>query len=123
MAAGKKWELTKEILDKISDLAKKGVTEANIARVIGLSPTVFSGKKKDFPEIEEVIKAAKANGEAEVTGYLWNILRDPSHRQHFSAICFYLKTQHGWKERVGEENDKPQIPTGVTFTIAQKAGE
>ena len=120
MAHGKKWVLTPEILDTIKDCAIKGVTEANIARIVGLHPTAFSTKKKEYPEIEEVIKQAQAGGEHEVVGYLWNIIRDPSHRQHFSAICFYLKTKHRWRETEGEQVDKPQIPTGITFTVAQK---
>ena len=37
MAHGKKWVLTPEILETIKDCAIKGVTEANIARIVGLS--------------------------------------------------------------------------------------
>lgn len=120
MAHGKKWILTPEILETIKDCAIKGVTEANIARIVGLHPTAFSTKKKEYPEIEEVIKQAQAGGEHEVVGYLWNIIRDPNHRNHFPAILFYLKTKHRWRETDQDATEKPQLPTGVTFTVAQK---
>lgn len=120
MAYGKKWELTPEILAKIKQLSADGVTEANIARIVGISPTTFSAKKKEYPEIEEAIKDAQANAEHEVVGYLWRILRDPNHKNHFPAILFYLKTKHRWRETDHEQVDKPQIPTGVTFTVATK---
>ena len=126
MSAGKKWAPTPEMIKQIGDLAKKGVTEANIARIVGLSPTVFSGKKKVFPEIENVIKAAQASGEHEVVGYLWNIMRNPEHRQHLTACLFYLKTRHGWKDHEFViQNAK--IQQGATFvqreTIAPDSEE
>lgn len=120
MAYGKKWVLTPEILATIKRLSAEGVTEANIARIVGISPTTFSAKKKEHPEIEEVIKEANAHSESEVVGYLWNIIRDPQHRNHFPAILFYLKTKHRWRETDQETNEKPQLPTGITFTVAQK---
>jgi hypothetical protein len=118
MAAGKKWECTPEVLEIIRVNAERGVTEANIARLVRLSPSAFSAKKKEHPEMEEVIKQAQANSEYEVTGYLWNILRNPDHKQHFSAICFYLKTRQRWSDSSSNSDNVPQLPSGVNFILA-----
>lgn len=119
MAHGKKWILTPEILETIRDCALKGVTEANIARIVGLHPTAFSTKKKEFPEIEEAIKDAQSRGECEVVGYLWNIIRDPNHKNNFPAMLFYLKTKHRWRE-TEPQDEKQGLPTGVTFQQTTK---
>ena len=103
----KKWELTPEKLETIRDMAAKGCTEDNIARCVGIAPGTWYEKKKIHPEMDDVIKAAKASGEKEVVGYLWNILRDPKHRNHFAAITFYLKTQHRWKEVTVVQQNAP----------------
>lgn len=119
MASGKKWVLTPQILEQISDMASRGVTEASIARMIGLSPTAFSTKKKDFPEMEEAIRQAHAKGETEVVNYLWEIIHDPKHKSHFAALQFYLKCKHNWGVETTNES-KPGLPTGVDFKPAAK---
>lgn len=117
-----KWECTPEILERVADMAAKGVTEASIARNVGLSPTTFSLKKKEFPELETVIKNASAKGEEEVVGYLWNIIRDPKNKNHFSACLFYLKTKHRWRETDNMEN-VTQLPTKVPFKLKDAPDE
>lgn len=121
MAYGKKWVPTPKILEQIKELATKGVTEASIARIVGISPTGFSAKKKEYPEIEEVIRQAHASGEDEVVGYLWDILRDNKHKNHFAAIQFYLKSKHSWGDN-GTQEEKPGLPTGVNFQPAPPKG-
>ena len=111
-----KWECTPEILERVADMAAKGVTEASIARNVGLSPTTFSLKKKEFPELEETIKNAASKGEEEVVGYLWNIIRDPKNKNHFSACLFYLKTKHRWRETDNMETAKV-LPASVPFKL------
>lgn len=116
MAHGKKWELTPEILAQIEKMAHDGVTEASIARIVGLHPTAFSTKKKEYPEIEETIKKAHSTGEKAVVGYLWNIINDPTHKHHFSACLFYLKTKHRWRETDHQEQTK-ELPRSVPFKL------
>ena len=111
-----KWECTPEILERVADMAAKGVTEASIARNVGLSPTTFSQKKKEFPQLEETIKNASSKGEEEVVGYLWNIIRDPKNKNHFSACLFYLKTKHRWRETDQQEPTK-ELPRSVPFKL------
>lgn len=111
-----KWIPTKEMLDNIYDMALRGVTQESIARIVGLAPTTFSSKRKEFPELDETIRKAQSAGEEEVVGYLWNIIRDPKHKSHFPALLFYLKTKHRWRETDAQE-EKPGLPTGVPFKL------
>ena len=109
-----KWECTPEILERIADLSAKGVTEASIARIVGLTPSTFSAKKKEHPELGDILNKSRASGEEEVVGYLWNIIRDPKNKNHFSACLFYLKTQHMWRE-VNKEETVKELPSTVPF--------
>lgn len=111
-----KWEPTPEILKQVSELAHKGVTEASIARIVGLTPNTFSTKKKEYPELGECLKKAHAHGEDEVVGYLWNIIKDTKHKHHFSACLFYLKTKHLWRE-VAQAEPTKELPTTVPFKL------
>lgn len=115
-----KWIPTPEILERIKELAQKGCTEHSIARCLGIHPGQWYTKKKAFPEIQEILDQGRASGENEVTGYLWNIIRNPEHRQHFAAICFYLKTQHNWRE-TNREEDKPGLPSSVQFSVKESS--
>jgi hypothetical protein len=97
--SGKPWIPTPEILEQVFTLIKKGVTETNVARLVGLHPSTFSAKKTEFPELDETIKKAKAYGEDVAAGIIWQIMNDPSHKQRLTAAMFYLKTQHNWKDK------------------------
>ena len=59
----RKWIPTPEILEKVREQARMGVTEANIARNVGVAPTTFSAKKQEYPELAEAIKSGHAVGE------------------------------------------------------------
>lgn len=50
----------KDFLDKISDLAKRGHTDQEIAFAIGLNKSTFSEKKSEHPEIKEALSHARA---------------------------------------------------------------
>jgi predicted transcriptional regulator len=97
--SGKLWIPTEEILTQVHDLIKQGVTETNVARVLGLHPSTFSAKKNEFPELDEAIKKAKAYGEKVAASVIWEIMNDPNHKQRLTAAIFYLKTQHRWSEK------------------------
>lgn len=107
----KKWELTPEKLEKVRELAAAGVTEKDIATAVGLSAARFSDKKKLYPELNQVIEEARASAHELAAGFLRRIWSDPSHPKHFSALCFYLKTKHGWKETT--EVVAKELPTGI----------
>ena len=113
---GARWTPTPAILEKVSELALKGVSQDSIARIVGCHPSTFSAKRKEFPELDEVIRKAHSSGEEEVVGLLWDIIRDPKHKSHFPALLFYLKTKHRWRE-TDAQDEKPGLPTGVPFKL------
>lgn len=115
-----KWIPSPEILDKIEQQAKQGITEANIARNVGISPSTFSEKKQEFPEIQEAIKKGSARGEELATGALWKMIQDDKHKGHLTAVIFYLKTRHGWSDGSKQSTTEAVAPSGVQFEIIQK---
>ncbi len=119
----RKWVLTPEILEKVKDMAHKGCTEANIARCVGLHQSTWIEKKKEYPELEAAIKDAKASGEKELVGILWEHIRDPNtqRRDKLSTIYFMLKTRHHWREtdKSTEVAGKDGVD-GLTFSAATK---
>lgn len=115
-----KWIPSPEILQKIEEQAKQGITEANIARNVGISPSTFSEKKQEFPEIQEAIKKGSARGEELATGALWRMIQDDKHKGHLTAVIFYLKTRHGWSDGSKQSSVEAVAPTGIQFEIIQK---
>lgn len=51
---------SKEFLDQIESLAKKGLTDKEIAFSMGLNPTYFSEKKEAVSELSEVLTRARS---------------------------------------------------------------
>lgn len=115
-----KWVPTPEILSKIEQQAKLGITEANIARNVGISPTAFSEKKQHYPEIQEAIKKGSARGEELASGALWNMITDEKHKGHLTAVIFYLKTRHGWSDGSKQGSTEVVAPSGIQFEVIQK---
>lgn len=119
---GAKWIPTPAILERVSELSQKGVSQDSIARIVGCHPSTFSAKRKEFPDLDDVIRKAHSSGEEEVVGLLWNIIRDPAHKSHFPALLFYLKTKHRWRE-TDAQDEKPGLPTGVPFKLKGEGDE
>jgi len=93
------WVPTPEIINKIEALSARGLYQEDIARCIGIAPSVFSDKKITFPEIEEAIKKGAAKGAAVAT----NALFEKMEKGDTIAILFYLKCRCKWKEHSNED--------------------
>lgn len=116
----RKWNPTPEVLAKIKELAELGVTEANIARQVGIHPTTFSEKKRVYPEIDEILRTAAASGEEFAAKVVRSIMANPNHKQQLAATIFYLKTRHKWKEADTVQAEAPkEEPQGFNFTLVQ----
>lgn len=110
------WILTDEHRAIIKQAAANGVTQADIARLVGLSPGGFIEKKKQIPELNDLIKNAHAVSHDMAAGFLRNIWSNPDHPKHLAALIFYLKTRHGWKDQT--EVEVKQLPDKLVFTKA-----
>jgi DNA-binding XRE family transcriptional regulator len=88
------WIPSEEELEKVVKLASQGMTQAQIADCLGIAYQTISGKKKEFPELDEAIKKGKALG----ISYVTNKLMAKVGAMDTTSILFYLKCQAGWKE-------------------------
>lgn len=100
--AKSKLDITPKIIEEIKELAGRGLTVAEIHTYYGIQKTAWYEKIKEFPEIEDIIKQAKAKKCAIATGILWNHIKNGN----VTALIFYLKTQHGWSEKLRIEEEK-----------------
>lgn len=118
------WRPTAEILDQIYRCAAFGFKENKIAAIIGLRPEVFSKKKKDFPEIQEVLDVAKAKEEfalaTMVRNHAFNI--DLPYADRAKDIKYLLDRRHHWmSEDTTVEVKGP--PAGINFVKVSKRTE
>lgn len=114
------WELTPEILDYVKTQSSRGMTEASIARNVGLAPTTFSAKKQEYPELAEALKKGASFGEELAIQALWRMIADPTSKGHTTATIFYLKCKHGWNDGSKNTVVEATAPSGVKFEVIQK---
>lgn len=115
--AGKKlgrpvWRPTPETLTQIEAYAARFLKEEQIAILIGINPSTFIEKKKDFPELSEAIK----KGRAKVAANLSNKLYEQAMQGNTACLIFLAKAVIGLKE-----ND-PQVSETVTFNVFTSKG-
>ena len=90
------FKITKSVLNRIEHHAKLGLTQEQIAHIIGVAPTTLSEKKQDHPEIQESI----SRGRAKTVGALSSSLLEAS-KSSVQAQIFALKnlSPESWSER------------------------
>jgi hypothetical protein len=110
----KGWELTPELLKQIETDSANGLTQVDIAWNVGLSASEWYKKKQQYPEIEDAIKRSKARAHRQAAGLLHQTWSDPTHPKQLTALMFYLKTQHGWKDSAPTEQPTP-LPVSIDF--------
>lgn len=88
-------------LKVVSKLAELGMTEANIAYCVGISPSTFLRWKKDYPQVVDALDTGKSKLEKLAVGCLARGMQN----NHYSSAMFILKTKFGWRE-----TDAPQAP-------------
>src|SRR5580692_11795710 len=89
MPAGRpKHTKTPETLQKVRNWAMVGVTHENIATLIGIAPKTL------LKHYRTELDVGKATANATVCAHLFDLAR----KGNLGAICFWLKTQAGWRE-------------------------
>ena len=89
----------KEIdLKELYRLAEIGLTEAQIADMLGIHQATMTRRKKDDVEFAETLKAGKAAGVRAVTNALFDGATNPD-KPSTSAQIFFLKNRGGWTDR------------------------
>ena len=90
---------TKDIdLDDLYHYAQIGLSEQQIADMLGIHVSTMTRRKKDDTEFAEVLKAGKADGVRAVTNALYDGATNPD-KPSTSAQIFFLKNSGGWTDR------------------------
>ena len=89
--------ITDEVCKKAESLAAQGLTQAQIASVLGMGQTTFYEKVKEYPKFLKAVEEGKAKGIAQVTNALFKKSIDGD----VSAQKYYLNNRDNanWKER------------------------
>ena len=93
-------EITAAMLRQISALAGYGLTEAGIARVIGVDPRTFRRRKRD----EALVMSALENGKAIARATIGKALYEKAVAGDLGAIVWWEKTRAGLTDRVDIEH-------------------
>ena len=85
-------------LDKVEQLAARGLGPTQIARALGISWDTLDRNRKRNAEFEETLKRGRAKGLAQVTNSLF---KSATESGNVTAQIFYLKNQDPstWSDR------------------------
>lgn len=117
------FQITPDVIKQAESLAGRGMTQAQIAKALGMGESTLYEKLHAFPEFAEAIKRGKAKGIAVVAGKLMEKIN----ALDTGAIIFYLKSQAGWRENtqitVTGEDGAPLFPALNVMFIDAAAGD
>jgi len=105
MGKHNKFVIDQELLDKVENLAARGLTQEQIALCLDIHPDTLSHKKAEHEQLEQAIKRGQSKGVAAVTkALLKNVVKG-----NVTAQIFYLKCKGGFKEQQLTETDKRSL--------------
>ena len=113
MAGGRPpFEVTQAVLDRVEHCASIGLNLGQTAAVLGISYETLNERRKEFPEINQIIEKGKSIGVEGVAG----ALHDKAMSGDITAIKYYLgnRAKDDWSDRQGITIDG-QLDTTVEF--------
>ncbi len=95
-------------VDRVRQLSSQGLTEEQIASVLGINWKTLVARKNKYKEYSEALQAGKNQGIAQVA----NAMYQNAMNGHFPAQKFYLcnRDRDNWQ-------DKPEIEANINTTI------
>lgn len=113
--------LTDEQIIQVEALAPY-LTVPQIADYLGCGKTRFYQLLKEYPELDERYKKGKAKVLAKVAQMCVRMAIDEDNPNP-AMICFYLKTQGGWREKTEDEEKENLaiLKEAITIVRASKA--
>ncbi len=103
-------------------LARKGLTQEQIAHCLGIATSTLYEWKKSDPEFSEALKRGQAKGIREVTNALFNSAKNGN----VTAQIFYLKNRDPdeWRDRRDHEvSGELNIPLSGKVTFVDKPSD
>jgi transcriptional regulator with XRE-family HTH domain len=99
------FEITEAVCKKAESLAAQGLTQLQIASVLGMGQSTLYEKLKAYPEFLEAITVGKAKGITQVTNALFKKAVDGD----VSAQKYYLNNRDNgnWKDRIDNTHSGP----------------
>ena len=88
-------------ISRVEMLAAQGLSQEQIADVLGISERTLRNRKKESAEFAEAIKRGQSKGIALATNKLMEQVRDGN----LGAICFFLKCRGAWSEKLKIESN------------------
>lgn len=98
-------EITPEMIKKSESLAAQGLTIEQIASVLGIGERTLYEKQRQFPQLQQAIKAGQAKGIATIANALFNKAKSGDN----TAMIFYLKCRAGWRDVVAIDSGTGNI--------------
>ncbi len=89
------FKITKEVLNKVEGLAARGLSQEQIAIMIGVDRDTIGKYKKINSDFSAALELGKAKGIAAVT----NSLFETAKKGNVAAQSFYLKNRAGWSDK------------------------
>lgn len=84
-------------IDRVAELAGRGLTQAEICAVMGVSEDTLSRRKHDTAVFAEAIKAGRAKAAQDVANALYE---KATVEKDLGAIIWYEKTRRGLSDRI-----------------------
>lgn len=88
------WEPSGEDLEKIHELARKGVSERSIAVQFGIDAIRWMDKKKKFPVLQYVLDLARSDMEVNIAEKIYEEAMNGE-----KTLLIWLSKQCGWSEK------------------------
>jgi hypothetical protein len=114
--AKSKFDITPDTIEEIKALAGHGLSLDDIQDYFGIKKSCWYEKIKQFPEITDIIKQSRAQRGARAARKLWEYIEDGG-KLGLTALMFYLKTQHRWRENHKDEPEQHQEPQQLNYTL------
>lgn len=89
------FNLNDEQRSKLSEFAKFGITNAQMALWLGVSDSCFESLMRRDEELKKGISKGRIDALSQVAG---NLFKKATVDDNISAMFFYLKTRGGWAE-------------------------
>ena len=98
---------------RAQELAAEGHTQAEIARLLGISEKTLERRKHDTDGFDEAIKKGQATANSTVS----NALYRQAKKGNVAAIIWWEKTRLGYSDSITHKGD-PTAPVYIFETVA-----